>query len=300
MSELVTFMHLGFRHITDLEAFDHILFLLALAAIYRGRDWRDLLWVVTAFTVGHSITLALAVTGTLRLPTPPDRVPHPGDDRRDRRREHPGAPTASARPSGAGTARCSRASSDWYTAPGSPTTCTACSPAPSWCRCSGSISGSSWASSWCWRWPASRWPELDRALGATPRDPATPSVHRLRVLAVSGLVVVVATEMAVAAAALVAWAPRGSRFSRSRSPGARAHPMHTAVVEMVQEDAARLHLGSGAGLRRRPARGRGAAGRTRPPPTPPWRGICAARSPWPTARAPGARCAGQGAERRAT
>lgn len=70
MSELVTFMHLGFRHITDLAALDHILFLLALAAIYRGRDWRDSLWVITAFTVGHSVTLALAVTGALRLPTP--------------------------------------------------------------------------------------------------------------------------------------------------------------------------------------------------------------------------------------
>jgi hypothetical protein len=70
MSELIAFVHLGFRHITDLTAFDHMLFLLALAAIYRGRDWRDVLWVITAFTVGHSITLALAVTGALRLPTP--------------------------------------------------------------------------------------------------------------------------------------------------------------------------------------------------------------------------------------
>ncbi len=70
MSELFTFIHLGFRHITDPGALDHILFLLALAAIYRGRDWRDALWVVSAFTVGHSVTLALAVTGALRLPTP--------------------------------------------------------------------------------------------------------------------------------------------------------------------------------------------------------------------------------------
>jgi hypothetical protein len=70
MSELITFVHLGFRHITDVAALDHMLFLLALAAIYRGRDWRDMLWVITAFTVGHSITLALAVTGALRLPTP--------------------------------------------------------------------------------------------------------------------------------------------------------------------------------------------------------------------------------------
>lgn len=69
MSELLTFGRLGFHHITDPEALDHILFLLALAAIYRPRDWRDSLWVVTAFTVGHSITLALAVTRAVTLPT---------------------------------------------------------------------------------------------------------------------------------------------------------------------------------------------------------------------------------------
>lgn len=70
MSELLAFIRLGFHHITDPEALDHILFLLALAAIYRGRDWRDSLWVISAFTIGHSITLALAVTGALRLSTP--------------------------------------------------------------------------------------------------------------------------------------------------------------------------------------------------------------------------------------
>ena len=70
MSELLVFVHLGFRHIVDLAAMDHILFLLALAAIYHRRDWRDSLWVITAFTVGHSITLALAVTGAMRIPTP--------------------------------------------------------------------------------------------------------------------------------------------------------------------------------------------------------------------------------------
>ncbi|MFL5461929.1 MAG: HupE/UreJ family protein, partial [Gemmatimonadales bacterium] len=40
----------------------------ALAAIYQRRDWRDSLWVISAFTVGHSITLALAATGTLLIP----------------------------------------------------------------------------------------------------------------------------------------------------------------------------------------------------------------------------------------
>jgi hypothetical protein len=69
MSELLAFVELGFRHIVNPEAADHILFLFALAAIYRPRDWRDTLWVVTAFTVGHSVTLALAVTNALALPT---------------------------------------------------------------------------------------------------------------------------------------------------------------------------------------------------------------------------------------
>jgi hypothetical protein len=69
MSELFAFIQLGFRHIVDIEAMDHILFLLALAAIYRVSDWRQTLWVITAFTVGHSITLALAVTGVVTLPS---------------------------------------------------------------------------------------------------------------------------------------------------------------------------------------------------------------------------------------
>jgi hypothetical protein len=72
MSELLSFAQLGVRHILDVGALDHVLFLLALAAIYRfrdARDARDVLWVVTAFTIGHSVTLALAVTGSIDLPS---------------------------------------------------------------------------------------------------------------------------------------------------------------------------------------------------------------------------------------
>jgi hypothetical protein len=69
MSEFLTFAHLGFLHITDPRGLDHVLFILVLAAIYRLRDWRQALAVVTAFTLGHSVTLALAVTGVLNLPT---------------------------------------------------------------------------------------------------------------------------------------------------------------------------------------------------------------------------------------
>jgi hypothetical protein len=65
MSEWLTFLELGFRHIVAWDAADHILFLLVLSAIYRGKDWRAALWVVTAFTVGHSVTLVLAAMNAL-------------------------------------------------------------------------------------------------------------------------------------------------------------------------------------------------------------------------------------------
>ncbi|MEQ1692787.1 MAG: HupE/UreJ family protein [Gemmatimonas sp.] len=68
MSEWWAFVQLGFAHIVAWDAADHGLFLLVLAAIYRGRDWRAALWVISAFTVGHSLTLALAVTDVLVLP----------------------------------------------------------------------------------------------------------------------------------------------------------------------------------------------------------------------------------------
>ena len=70
MDSIRSFMSLGFGHITAPGALDHILFLLALAAIYRWNEWRQALVVVTAFTVGHSLTLALAVLRPGSLPDP--------------------------------------------------------------------------------------------------------------------------------------------------------------------------------------------------------------------------------------
>ena len=63
-----SFASLGFGHITAPGALDHILFLLVLAAIYRWNEWRQAIVVVTAFTVGHSLTLALAVVRPGMLP----------------------------------------------------------------------------------------------------------------------------------------------------------------------------------------------------------------------------------------
>ncbi|MDX2063682.1 MAG: HupE/UreJ family protein [Bacteroidia bacterium] len=58
------YLQLGLGHITDLGGYDHMVFLLALTAVHTYREWARLLWLVTAFTVGHSLTLALA---TLKL-----------------------------------------------------------------------------------------------------------------------------------------------------------------------------------------------------------------------------------------
>ena len=55
-----SYLQLGFEHIADLNGYDHILFIVALCAIYQLKEWRKILILVTAFTVGHSITLALA------------------------------------------------------------------------------------------------------------------------------------------------------------------------------------------------------------------------------------------------
>ena len=68
-SAFAVYLELGFEHIADVRGYDHILFVVALAAGYGVKEWRHLLVLVTAFTVGHSATLALA---TLRLvPVPP-------------------------------------------------------------------------------------------------------------------------------------------------------------------------------------------------------------------------------------
>lgn len=66
-SEFFTYFRLGVGHIADLRGYDHILFIVALTAGYAARDWRKLLWLVTAFTLGHSVTLALATLDLVRV-----------------------------------------------------------------------------------------------------------------------------------------------------------------------------------------------------------------------------------------
>ncbi len=57
----------GWHHIISLDALDHQLFILALCAIYLLKDWKKVLVLITAFTIGHSLTLALSVFDVLRI-----------------------------------------------------------------------------------------------------------------------------------------------------------------------------------------------------------------------------------------
>lgn len=66
-SEILTYLRLGLHHIADLRGYDHILFVAALTIAYRPSEWRRLLWLVTAFTLGHSVTLALATLSLVRV-----------------------------------------------------------------------------------------------------------------------------------------------------------------------------------------------------------------------------------------
>jgi len=61
MNNFFIYFQLGFRHIASWGAFDHILFMAALCIRYQFADWKRLLILVTAFTIGHTITLGLCV-----------------------------------------------------------------------------------------------------------------------------------------------------------------------------------------------------------------------------------------------
>ena len=69
MEDFSFYFGLGWQHIISTDALDHQLFIAALAAIYLLKDWKQLLILVTAFTIGHSLTLALSILNIVRLPT---------------------------------------------------------------------------------------------------------------------------------------------------------------------------------------------------------------------------------------
>ena len=69
MSEFQLYLQLGLSHIADIQSYDHILFIISLSIIYPLKLWKKLLLLITAFTIGHSITLALATLKIISIPT---------------------------------------------------------------------------------------------------------------------------------------------------------------------------------------------------------------------------------------
>jgi len=61
MEDVKLYFDLGWHHIISWSALDHVLFISALAAVYILKDWKKVLILVTAFTIGHSLTLVLSV-----------------------------------------------------------------------------------------------------------------------------------------------------------------------------------------------------------------------------------------------
>ncbi len=67
MSLFYVYLQLGFDHIIDYQAFDHILFIITLTAVYLLVDWKKVLILITAFTIGHTATLALSTLNILSI-----------------------------------------------------------------------------------------------------------------------------------------------------------------------------------------------------------------------------------------
>lgn len=69
MGSIGFYIQLGFDHISDFAGYDHMLFLVALCAVYQLKQWKSILVLVTAFTIGHSVTLALSALDIVTIPS---------------------------------------------------------------------------------------------------------------------------------------------------------------------------------------------------------------------------------------
>jgi len=69
MQDFSLYFNIGIGHILNWEALDHILFVAALCLRYLVKDWKKVVVLVTAFTIGHSITLALSALGLVHIAT---------------------------------------------------------------------------------------------------------------------------------------------------------------------------------------------------------------------------------------
>lgn len=67
MDDFIFYFKMGLTHVLDFTAYDHILFLIVLAVVFNINKWKKVLWLVSFFTIGHSITLALSAYGIVTI-----------------------------------------------------------------------------------------------------------------------------------------------------------------------------------------------------------------------------------------
>jgi hypothetical protein len=67
MDDFWLYLKLGFDHVLDWNAYDHVLFLTALVASYTFQQSKKVIWLVTLFTIGHIVSLALSAYDIIRV-----------------------------------------------------------------------------------------------------------------------------------------------------------------------------------------------------------------------------------------
>jgi hypothetical protein len=65
MSDFLIYFEIGMRHVLDIRAYDHVLFLIALTVPYAFKDWKRVLILISIFTIGHTLALMLSVFGVV-------------------------------------------------------------------------------------------------------------------------------------------------------------------------------------------------------------------------------------------
>jgi hypothetical protein len=67
MSQFWIYFQIGLKHVLDINAYDHVLFLIALTVPYLFKDWKRIFLLVSLFTIGHTLALVLSVYGIIAI-----------------------------------------------------------------------------------------------------------------------------------------------------------------------------------------------------------------------------------------
>ena len=68
MDDFILYFKLGLNHVLDILAYDHVLFIVVLTIIYNFNQWKKVVWLITFFTLGHSMSLGLAAYDIVHVP----------------------------------------------------------------------------------------------------------------------------------------------------------------------------------------------------------------------------------------